>query len=189
MKSSEVEILVIAGYEGSGDVHWQQRLISKLSSARLVEQDDWLYGSLANAVGAIVTAVAQAQKPVVFVAHSAGCGLVAHAAKALAQAGTVSKVKGAFLAAASDPAVLKTLSGIDPTFADVPLEPLPFPSVLISSSNDPYCSVAVSKTLAAAWGAEWVDAGEAGHINTASGHGPWPEGMMKFAGFLSKLKE
>ncbi len=187
MKSSEVEILVIAGYEGSGDAHWQQRLISKLSSAKLVEQVDWLYGSLETAVAAIVSAVAAAQKPVVFVAHSAGCSLVAHATQALIAGGTVSKVKGAFLVAATDPKILKTLAGIDPIFGDVPRQRLPFPSTLISSSNDPYCSVATSLDLAARWGSVWVDAGEAGHINRASGHGPWPEGMMKFAGFLGKL--
>jgi uncharacterized protein len=187
MKSTETEILVIAGYEGSGDVHWQRRLISKLSSAKLVEQDDWLYGSLPTAVAAIVNAVALAQKPVVFVAHSAGCALVAHATKALIAQGTIAKVKGAFLVSVPDPTILKTLAGIDPNFANVPRDLLPFPSVLISSSNDPFCSVKVSKEFAAAWGSEWADAGEAGHINTASGHGPWPEGMMKFAGFLSKL--
>lgn len=188
MKSSETEILVIAGYEGSGDVHWQQRLISKLSSAKLVEQDDWLYGSLQKAVAAIVDAVGIAQKPVVFVAHSAGCSLLAHAVNALQSAGTIEKVKGAFLVSAPDPEILKTLAKIDQAFSAVPRDVLPFPSVLVSSNNDPYCTQVVSKQLAVDWGSEWADAGEAGHINTASGHGPWPEGLMKFAGFLSKLK-
>jgi predicted alpha/beta hydrolase family esterase len=32
-----------------------------------------------------------------------------------------------------------------------------------------------------------VDAGDAGHVNTESGHGPWPEGLMRFAGFLKQL--
>ncbi|MFB9360579.1 alpha/beta hydrolase [Amorphoplanes nipponensis] len=26
------------------------------------------------------------------------------------------------------------------------------------------------------WGAELVDAGDAGHLETASGYGPWPDG-------------
>ncbi len=187
MKSSEATILVIAGYEGSGVAHWQRRLISKLSAAQLVEQDDWLFGALAVSVQRIVSAVAAAQKPVVFIAHSAGCCLVAHAVQALATAGDIQKVKGAFLVSAPDPEIVKTLHGIDPLFSLVPREILPFPCVLVSSSNDPFCTQVVSKALAAAWGAEWVDAGEAGHINTDSGHGPWPEGMMRFAGFLSKL--
>ncbi|MFB2608362.1 alpha/beta hydrolase, partial [Rhizobium phaseoli] len=37
------------------------------------------------------------------------------------------------------------------------------------------------------WGSFLVDAGEAGHINADSGHGPWPEGTMVFAQFLSRL--
>lgn len=187
MKSSETSILVIAGYEGSGEVHWQQRLISKLSAATLVEQDDWLFGSLSNAVDRIVQSVAAAQKPVVFVAHSAGCCLVSHAVAALTAAGEIAKVRGAFMVSAPDPEIVKTLPMIDPLLPLVPREFLPFPSVLVSSSNDPFCSQDVSKSLAADWGSVWVDAGEAGHINTDSGHGPWPEGMMRFAGFLSKL--
>jgi predicted alpha/beta hydrolase family esterase len=185
MKSSETSILVIAGYEGSGPVHWQSRLISKLSAAQLVEQDDWLFGSLENAVSAIVRAVVVAQKPVVFVAHSAGCLLVAHAIAALGD--DLQKVKGAFMVSAPDPEIVKTLPKIDPALPLVPRQVLPFPSLLVSSSNDEFCSQSVSKQLAADWGSVWVDAGEAGHINTNSGHGPWPEGMMRFAGFLSKL--
>ena len=33
------------------------------------------------------------------------------------------------------------------------------------------------------------DAGEAGHLNEESGHGPWPEGTMVFAKFISELKD
>jgi uncharacterized protein len=187
MKSSDVTILVVAGYEGSGEAHWQQRLISKLSSATLVEQDDWLFGSLGVAVNCLLQAIKTAPKPVVLVAHSAGCCLVAHAAQALLKSGDAPKVKGAFLVSAPDPAIVKTLPKIDVLLADFPHTPLPFPSLLVASSNDPFCSQDVSKKLASEWGAVWVDAGEAGHINTISGHGPWPEGMMRFAGFLSKL--
>lgn len=184
MKSSETSILVIAGHEGSGPVHWQTRLISKLSSAQLVEQEDWLYGSLQVAVDALVVAVVAAPKPVVFVAHSAGCSLVAHAAEKLAH---LNKVKGAYLVAAPSENSLRLLQGIDPIFSHVPRAPLPFPSLLVASSNDPYATMESSAEFASAWGSVLVEAGEAGHINTASGHGPWPEGIMRFAGFLSKL--
>ncbi len=33
----------------------------------------------------------------------------------------------------------------------------------------------------------FADAGEAGHINAESGHGPWPEGSMTFAHFMTRL--
>ncbi len=188
MKSSEVEILVVAGHEGSGEAHWQQRLIAKLSSAKLVEQDDWHYGSLAKAVARLVESVAQATKPVIFVAHSAGCVLVAHAVPELISAGVIEKVKGAYLVSAPAAGPLGACQGIDPIFTAIPMRRLPFPALLVASSNDPFATPAEQAALAEAWGAELVDAGAQGHINTASGHGPWPEGMMRFAGFLSKLK-
>jgi predicted alpha/beta hydrolase family esterase len=188
MKSADSDILVIAGYEGSGPDHWQSRLVAKLLTAKLVEQDDWLYGSLAKAVDALVLAVAQANRPVVFVAHSAGCTLVAHAMPKLREQGLVDRVKGAFLVTPPSAEALAGLSGIDLAFKHVPRDPLPFPSILVASSSDPYSTMEQSADLSLAWGSDLVEAGDAGHINAASGHGPWPEGLMRFAGFLSKLK-
>ncbi len=46
-----------------------------------------------------------------------------------------------------------------------------------------------AKELAEAWGAELVDAGDSGHLNSESGHGPWPDGLLRFAGFLMGLSE
>jgi predicted alpha/beta hydrolase family esterase len=187
MKSSETDILVIAGHTGSGPDHWQSRLITKLLSAKLVEQEDWLYGSLDTAVRTLVEAVAAATKPIVFVAYSAGCTLIAHAMPALEARGLEGRVKGAFLVVPPSPEALAGLGGIDPKFKDAPRGPLPFPSILVASSTDPHATMEQSADLALAWGSQLVEAGDAGHINAASGHGPWPEGLMRFAGFLSKL--
>ena len=188
MKSSETDILVIAGYEGSGPDHWQSRLVTKLLSAHLVEQPDWLYGKLDVAVDTLVAAVAAGTKPVVFVAHSAGCILIAHAIHKMKEQGLTDRLKGGFLVAPPSEESLGSVPGIDPEFKHVPRDPLPFPSLLIASSNDPYATLEQSADLALAWGSELVEAGEQGHINVASGHGPWPEGLMRFAGFLSRLK-
>ena len=38
-----------------------------------------------------------------------------------------------------------------------------------------------ARELAEAWGAEFVDAGDSGHLNSESGHGPWPDGLLRFA--------
>jgi predicted alpha/beta hydrolase family esterase len=48
--------------------------------------------------------------------------------------------------------------------------------VVVASRNDPYMAFDCAVALARDWGARMVDAGFAGHINVASGHGPWPEG-------------
>jgi uncharacterized protein len=187
MKSSETDILIVAGHTGAGPDHWQTRLISKLKSASLVEQDDWLYGSLTSAIDRIVDSVAEATKPVVFVGHSAGAVLVPHAIASLASQRLLERVKGAFLVAPPSEKSLAALQGIDPTFQHLPRDPLPFPSVVVASSNDPYATLEDSADMALAWGSKLVEAGAAGHLNTESGHGPWPEGMMSFAGFLSRL--
>ncbi len=187
MKSSDTDILIVAGHMGAGPDHWQSRLIAKLKSARLVEQDDWLYGSLRNAVDRIVEAVQSAEKPVVFVGHSAGSTLVPHAVGALRSRQLIDRVRGAFLVTPPSGHSLEKLPGIDAGFRHVPRDPLPFPSALVASSNDPYATLEESADMALAWGSKLIEAGAAGHINTDSGHGPWPEGMMSFAGFLSRL--
>ena len=72
-------------------------------------------------------------------------------------------------------------------FGPVPRGPLPFPSLLVASRDDPYCAYERAEDFGYAWGAATLDAGTAGHLNTDSGYGPWPEGLMRFAGFIKQL--
>jgi predicted alpha/beta hydrolase family esterase len=182
MKTSEASILIVPGFMNSGEEHWQSRWQAKLSTASRVwepilsdaRQPDW--------VETLKKAVERAEKPVVLVAHSLGVITIAHAAPALPE-----KVRGAFLVAPSNVERENLTAGIDPAFAPVPRDPLPFPSILVGSQSDPFCSFDKAGEFANAWGSALVDAGEAGHINVESGHGPWPEGLMRFAGFLQKL--
>ena len=97
-------------------------------------------------------------------------------------------VAGAFLVAPPDVANPAIRPRHLMTFGPYPRDPLPFPSITIASKNDPYCAPEVAEDIAAAWGSLYVDAGEAGHINADSGFGPWPEGSMAFAKFISGLK-
>jgi uncharacterized protein len=181
MKISETDILIVPGYTSSGPEHWQTRWEQKIQTARRVEQRDWLKPHFSEWQDALVAAVKAATKPVVLVAHSMGAITVVHAAKRL------QKVKGAFLVAPPGETYMVEHEDIDLKFADVPRDPLPFPSVLVASRNDPFCPHLEAEEWAYAWGSAFSDAGESGHINTDSGHGPWPEGLMRFAGFLSKL--
>ena len=41
--------------------------------------------------------------------------------------------------------------------------------------------------FAGAWGSDFHEAGDAGHIDTASGHGPWPEGLLMFTRLMQRL--
>jgi predicted alpha/beta hydrolase family esterase len=58
----------------------------------------------------------------------------------------------------------------------IPREPLPFPSLVAASRNDPLAEWARVEALAFYWGAGLHDAGDVGHLNPAAGFGPWPEG-------------
>lgn len=186
MRASEADILVIPGLGGSGPDHWQSRWEAKIPAARRVVQEDWDNPRLAAWRGRIVEEVARAARPVVLVAHSLGVLAAVHAAPFLAK-GSSGKVKGAFLVAPPSVEVLSGLDALDPAFLIPPGEPLPFPSLVIASRDDPFSTFADSKVLARALGAELNDAGFSGHINSESGHGPWPEGVVRFAGFLKTL--
>lgn len=183
MRSTDAALLIVPGWQGSEPDHWQSRWERSLSSARRVEQADWNRPDVQDWPRRLAAAVEAAEKPVVVVAHSLGVPTLLHAVPLLPPG----KVKGAFLVAPPD----LDVPGLDPrlaAFAPVPTYPLPFPSVLVASRSDPYCSYERAADFALDWGAAIVDAGDAGHINAASGFGPWPEGSMRLLGFLQSLR-
>ena len=182
MRTADVDILIVPGLAGGTSDHWYSRWEGKLPTARRVTQEDWHHPDLAEWTGQVVAAAEAATKPTILVAHSLGVLTVAHAAHRIAE-----RVVGAFLVAPPSAAVVRTLAEVDPAFAELPDGPLPFPAVLVASRDDPYASYEDSEALAKAWGVELVDAGASGHLNDESGHGPWPEGLMRFAGFLKTL--
>jgi uncharacterized protein len=187
MRASEADILVIPGLGGSGPDHWQSRWEAKLPTARRVVQADWEKPGLAAWRDRIVEEVARATHPVILVAHSLGVLAAAQTVPFLAKGECNGKVKGGFLVAPPSTKVRAGLDALDPAFLTVPGEPLPFPSLVIASRNDPFASFAESEALARTLGAELIDAGLSGRINSESGHGPWPEGVLRFAGFLKTL--
>ncbi|MBS7698058.1 MAG: serine hydrolase family protein [Cryobacterium sp.] len=183
MRAADLDILFVPGLGGSGPDHWQSRWEEKLSTAKRVEQDDWSRLAVEPWRQRLVQRVAKARRPVVLVAHSAGVAAVAHAAAHFPPG----VVRGAFLVAPPSRRAMQELAACEADFADVPDAPLPFPALLVASQTDPYSSFTEAEAFAAAWGAELADAGDSGHINADSGHGPWPEGLMRFAGFLKQL--
>lgn len=183
MKISETDILLIPGYGKTLPGHWLLRWRDKMPTARVVKQKELVAPSRKVWQETLVKEVEACARPVVLVAHSLGCVLVAHAATALKD-----KIRGAYLVAPSDwdrDGLVAEFDGGD--FKPVPLNPMPFQAHLVASRNDPYCDYARAEAFAKAWGSTFQDAGEAGHINLESGHGPWPEGLMSFAHFMKRL--
>nr|WP_160167053.1 alpha/beta hydrolase [Rhizobium sp. PDO1-076] len=183
MKVSEADILIVPGYTNSGPEHWQSRWETKLSTARRVEQAEWSKPVREDWVARLVEEVNASTRPVVLVAHSLGVPTVLHAVPALKQ-----RIAGAFLVAPPDVANSEIRPKHLMTFGPYPRAPLPFPSIMVASRNDPFGTYEHAEDVAKCWGSMLVDAGESGHINAESGHGPWPEGTMVFAQFIAKLK-
>ncbi len=182
MKASQADILIIPGYANSGPDHWQTRWQAKLSTARRVEQEQWAKPVLSDWITQVAAAVNEASRPVVLVAHSLGIPTAIHAIPHYRK-----KIAGAFLVAPPEVDNPSIRPKHWMTFGPYPRDPLPFPSLIIASRNDPFGSFEHADDIAAAWGALLIDAGESGHINAESGHGPWPEGTMVFARFLAQL--
>ncbi|MCT4656514.1 MAG: alpha/beta hydrolase [Cohaesibacter sp.] len=183
MKASEADIFIIPGLDNSGPDHWQSRWEAKIKSARRVEQLDWANPEPESWVGQIIRDVEQAQRPAILVAHSLGVVAAVKAAHAI----TPGIIKGAFFVGLPnvecDDHVPQSLR----SFAPIPDIKLAFPSILVASRTDPYCAYETAEKFGKSWGSTFVDAGESGHVNEKSGQGPWPEGLMTFASFLSKI--
>lgn len=191
MRTADVDILIVPGWSDSGPDHWQSRWARNLKTARRVEQADWLQPDRATWVARIVEAVAHTARPAVLVGHSLGVAAILHAAPSL----NLSRVAGAFLVAPSDLDRLdrwprdegQDWERIAASFVPMPTERLPFPARVIASSDDEFCSTERALELGAAWGADTSIVAKMGHINSASGQGPWPEGLLTFGQFLRTL--
>ena len=176
MRAADLDLIFVPelGLPEAG--HWQARWSARLSSARFVEVFEAGAAAAAVAIGA-----SRATKPIFFIAYSAGAIAVAKAAPSMRGF----DVRGAFLVAPPAAAALATLDGGQ--WGEVPRERLPFAAALVASRTDPWASYEESQALARDWGADLIDAGESGRIDAASGHGPWPEGLLRLAGLFKRL--
>ena len=168
-------LLIIPGLRDSGPTHWQSWLQIQYRDARRVQQRDFSTPDLPRWSERIQRTLESAESDGhrggwIAVAHSFGClALAEHLA-----ARPDSPIREALLVAPAD-------TDRRPFFAGVPLRPLPFPSILVASDNDPHLELERARLFARHWGSRLVNLGQAGHINVESGFGPWPEGETLLA--------
>ena len=167
-------VLIVPGLRDHVEQHWQTLLAERLPRVATVPpmgRDDL---DCETRVAAIEHAAQAIQGPLVIVAHSGGVVMVAHWARRTQRA-----VTGALLATPPDfdrplPAGYPTLEALRAGgWLPVPRERLPFRSIVAASRNDPLAQFARVGEFAHAWGSELVDLGLVGHLNPASGFGPW----------------
>lgn len=168
-------ILIHPGLFNSGEGHWQTLWEGMLPNVHRVQQREWFTPNRDEWVHTLDAAIASANGPVVLAAHSLGCATAAWWASMHSDKPHASKVKGALLVAPPD--VERTdFPEFVRGFAPMPQAKLPFKTVVVASSNDPWCELPKAKAWANAWCADFHDLGAHGHINSESGLGDWPQG-------------
>lgn len=167
--------VVVPGIWNSGDDHWQTHWERSWGHRAVrIEPSSWTHPDRDDWVAAVDSAVAASlaaapDDPPVLVAHSLGCLAVA---AWLAEHDGVAR--GALLVAPPDPGAPSFVA--EPTGFAFPTPSVTTPTVLVASTDDPYCSIERAAVFADAVGATFVEVGALGHVNVASGIGAWPAG-------------
>ena len=171
--------LIIPGLDGSPEPHWQHWWAATDPKALTVHQDSWADPTPESWEVELAGAVIQ-HPGAVLVAHSLGCIVVAQLLAKWPQL----RISAALLVAPADPGKSERLRA----FANVSRNRFDVPVTVVASRNDPWMSFSKARGLAADWGADLVDMGFAGHINVASGFGPWPGGLRLRDDLIARAK-
>lgn len=175
---AEPTILIVPGLRDHVDEHWQTLLAAKLPRVRTVPPMGRENLDCAARVDAIDRELMAIGGPVVVVAHSGGVVMLAHWAATPHR--TSKLIRGALLATPPDfetpmPEGYPTMKSLAANgWLPVPRKRLPFPSIVAASRNDPLARFERVQEMARDWGSRFVDLGEVGHLNPASGYGAWP---------------
>lgn len=174
----------VPGFTGSGPLHWQSLWEQGYENFHRVQQKDWEHPQNLEWIEALDQCVAQFPEPIILVGHSLGCltivNWIAEKFRAL--------VRAALLVAPCDPQNPNFPSQAR-QFKIMRLAPLPIPSTLVTSSNDPYLSLEKASILARSWGSMEKRVGKCGHINSNSNLGMWPEGKALLDQLAARVSE
>jgi len=163
---------IVPGLGNSGPRHWQTFFESTGNDFQRINQLEWDAPACSDWTETIDKAISGYDLAnVVLIGHSLGCATIAHWANRYKR-----KIRGAMLVAPSDleaPQYTFPVKG----FAPFPKEKINFRTIVVASANDPWVSLERAAYFATSWGSEFINIGDAGHINTASGYYEWKEGL------------
>lgn len=161
--------LIVPGLDGSPAPHWQQWWAATDPSALMVDLSNPTRPSAAVWEAELASMILQ-HTDCVLVGHSLGAVLIARILAKWPQL----KVKSAILVAPAETAGSDRIGHFGP----IPARSLGVPAIVVASRNDPWMRFTRARGLALDWEADLIDLGFAGHINVASGFGPWPGGKL-----------
>lgn len=164
---------IVPGLGNSGPAHWQTFFENSGSNFKRIQQQEWDKPVCDVWVQTIEKSLSPYDhSTVILIGHSLGCATIAHWATRYGR-----RIKGALLVAPSD-VEAKHYDFPATGFSPMPDQKINFPTIVVASSNDPWVTLDRAKFFARNWGSELIDIGDAGHINAASGHYQWQEGLM-----------
>lgn len=174
LATAGLDVIVVPGLNDSGSDHWQSQWCARFPDWKRVSQSRWDRGDLEGWMEAITASLARCTRPALLVAHSFG---------ALASAGISATIPDRIAAALLVAPASPSRFGLEER---LPRRPLPVPTLLLASRNDPWLAYPGAEVLAQRWGSRFVDLGHAGHVNAESGLGAWPEGLELLSGLIEE---
>jgi predicted alpha/beta hydrolase family esterase len=162
--ATAARLLIVPGLQDSGAAHWQSWLQGLYRNSVRVVQRDWDTPDLERWSARIASTLDRAGPgPWIAVAHSFGCLALAHHLAAHAD----SAIVAALLVAPAEPDRFGLAESL-------PQRRLPVMSTVVGSQTDPWISASSAQRWAQRWGSQWINLGDAGHVNTEAGFGPLP---------------
>jgi len=179
------DFLAVPGRGNSNPDHWISHWCHAFPNSSRVLQANWDEPAPGDWIARLDAGIAAAPRRVVILAHSLA---VATTVKWAQQANgrQVAKVAAAFLVAASNVEDPDPSFDLIRPFAPMPMKPLPFPAMVVASRTDPRVTFARAQECATAWGAEFADAGDLGHMGNEARLGIWPDGLLLLGRLLQK---
>jgi uncharacterized protein len=171
MDAMDTTVYILPGINNSGPGHWQTRWERANPAFVRIQQGDWEHPVCGEWAETLDRTLRNTSDNVVLVAHSLSCLVVARWA-----AYSTRDIKGALMVAPPNPlgaGFPQEAIGFHP----ISRKRFQFPSILVTSSDDPYGDLDSAQALASDWGSRLVNIGAFGHINAASGLGEWREGF------------
>ena len=183
--AGDFDFLALPGRGNSGPQHWMSHWCRAFPNSSRVLQQNWDTPDPKDWIARVDAAIAGAPRKVVILAHSLS---VATTVKWATGAGEVqrAKVAAAFLVAATNVEDPDPSFDLVRPFAPMPLEPLPFPALVVASRTDPRVTFDKAQAFARAWGADIADAGNLGHMGNEQALGLWPDGLLLLGRLLAK---
>lgn len=167
--------LIVPGLNDSGVAHWQTWWERKDRNALRVTQDNWVQADIGLWSGKVSEAINLSHGQIWIVAHSFGCLASMFAAQKYAD-----RIAGMFLVAPADPDKFGLRGLFDTAVAA--------PAILVASRTDPWLEFGKAQHWSSVLGGDFIDLGNAGHINAESGFGAWQQGFDLFRNFKRNVE-